>query len=644
MCTPTTSLVAGESDPSHQVLLSLARSLITTTRADEVLEALRVALADAGHPPTEVCLLDKARDSRTDAESVHILFPVNQGGQPTSLDIAYPGELAGSALCLRQEIAPLAGLACAALRRITREDATWQQFLRFISSVGAALSEDEVAQELVSAVTRLFGVPYAHVLRHVPEQGGLRLQAVAGAFASQPHPLQAQVIPMDLLPAHHHVLEVGETATFHRAAANERMSGDEWQLLYPAPMQSCMCLPFWLGTEALGVLSMGSAESTPPEVPHFMLRVLLYHASIAFERAALFRAVSLARREADLLLAKTFTGILLLNPLLTVVRANDAAAAIWQMSPEDLIGRHVTTVFGREIMHRDSPLVNAMETHQAQEPAERVVATASGESRDVLLAVTPLLHEDHDVLGYLLSLVDITRLKNVERLKDRMLANVSHEMRTPIAVIRGYAELLRSMEHSAGEEDWLSGLGIIEEQADRLATMVQMYLDLAQLEAREFVLRKERFDVASVLRDVYAPYGLLGQKRQVEVKMEVGEDVGEAILDMHLFRQIVRNLVDNAMKFSPCGGHVWLRALAVNHDLWLEVEDEGPGVPPGEISRIFDRFYRGKQSGYDTPGTGTGLGLTLVKQAVEAHGGTITLETEMGRGSLFRVVFPGALC
>lgn len=632
---------------------SLARALVTASRLSDVLSALETALAEAGCPPEQVqffstsssCSQSRWRPSSAKPSGQGtFVFPLENSRAAPALVLTFAPSAWSNQKGLRECLTPYVELALAALRRMWTQDRMWQEFLSMVNRVGAAIAEEEVLEQLVAAVTDLFAVPFAQVLRHVPEESGVRVEVAGGTLTQHWRPLRHQVFPLELLPGHHKVLETGEVALFHQGEAGE-MNKAEFSLLYPPQVKSCLCMPFWLGTEAIGLLCLAVGEEACPreidDLPVPMLRALLYHASVAMERANLFRAVSMARREADLLLEKTFTGILLLDTSLKVIRANAAAATVWHVDPQTLYGKHVTDLFGPKIMQVHSPLARAIQEHAAQDPVELVVRAANGGSRDILLAVTPLLGQSDVPLGYLLSLVDISELKEVERLKDQILANVSHEMRTPVAVIKGYAEMLQRMGEEMTGDMWRDSLRIMEEQADQLTGLIQMYLDLSQLEAGQFSLHREVIHVESAVENACTPHRHLEARKKVSVDLAVAPDVAEAWLDRHLFQQVVRNLVENAIKFTPPSGRVSVRVWGEEKDLYVEVEDEGSGIEPTDLPHIFDRFYRGRSSHYGVPGTG--LGLTLVKQAVEAHGGEVSVKSEPGRGSTFRVVFPDVL-
>lgn len=218
----------------------------------------------------------------------------------------------------------------------------------------------------------------------------------------------------------------------------------------------------------------------------------------------------------------------------------------------------------------------------------------------------------------------------------RFTADVSHELRTPLTAIRSVGEV--GLRGHRDEAAYRGIIGSMLEEADRLAGLVNRLLTLSRAETGQASLSKERVDAQQLAEDVAAHLGVLAEEKQQSIVIE-RLAAPEALADRLVLRQALINLVDNAVKFSPDGGVVRVRISETPTTVVFDVIDSGPGVAPEARVRIFDRFYRAG----GVAETGTGLGLSLAKGAVEASGGRLSLEATGPEGSTFRIVMPRAV-
>ena len=230
------------------------------------------------------------------------------------------------------------------------------------------------------------------------------------------------------------------------------------------------------------------------------------------------------------------------------------------------------------------------------------------------------------------------QLKDLDELKSRFVSNVSHELRTPLAVIKLYATLARK----GRPEKQPHYLQTIEQETQRLETMVENILDLSRMDRQVLRVHPELMEPGEVIRRVLEVYEETAKKRGVELRDEIEDDLPSLWADKNHLIQMLTNLLDNALKYTVKGGHVWVaaREVVVGSGRMLEVEvgDTGSGIPEEEQDRVFERFYRGSNN---TPGqTGTGLGLAIVRELMLRHGGGVTLESKVGEGSVFALQFP----
>ncbi|MEO8431775.1 MAG: ATP-binding protein [Acidobacteriota bacterium] len=231
---------------------------------------------------------------------------------------------------------------------------------------------------------------------------------------------------------------------------------------------------------------------------------------------------------------------------------------------------------------------------------------------------------------------DITRLERTEAMRRTFVADVSHELRTPISSIAAAAETLADGEADEGETTQL--LDLIRRQSDRMRELIEDLMDLAEIESGTVEMQRSEISLPALLEETRRDFSDAAAQRGITLSVEA-DGAGAVEGDARRLSQIVRNLVDNAIKFSPDGGRVTLRAGREPAGAVFSVADEGPGIPRAEQDRIFQRFYQVDRSRSKTR-PGTGLGLAIVKHLVHLHGGAVEVDSELGRGSVFRVRLP----
>lgn len=238
---------------------------------------------------------------------------------------------------------------------------------------------------------------------------------------------------------------------------------------------------------------------------------------------------------------------------------------------------------------------------------------------------------------YQQTLDDNRQLKEMDRVKSEIVANVSHELRSPLASIKAYTELLLDEARTKSSDVCARGLEVINRETDTLTTLVNDSLSLSRLEAGGYMLANEPLDLGSAVRETVALLRVQAAPRAIGLEVDVASDMPPLWADPELIRSVVRNLVGNAIKFSHEGGKVRIRAWSEGGKAMLSVRDEGIGMGPDALKSIFAKFYRAPEA---SDVEGTGLGLALVKRAVDALGGQVQVQSEPGRGSEFVVKLP----
>jgi NtrC-family two-component system sensor histidine kinase KinB len=268
---------------------------------------------------------------------------------------------------------------------------------------------------------------------------------------------------------------------------------------------------------------------------------------------------------------------------------------------------------------------------------QRIVSLQEGErSRHYLFSVTAIRGRDRNLSGIVLLLRDITRLKEVERLKSEFVMAASHELRTPLTSLGMSVDLL--LEHIAQElaEKDRDLLQAAHEEVHRMKALVNDLLDLSKIEAGRIELEFESIPVSTVFDHVQAVFKSQMDIKKVTLTSEATGDLPSIRADANKITWVLTNLVSNALRYVNTGGHIKLMAHRIGQHVHLSVRDDGPGIPPEYHSKIFEKFIqmKGREAG------GTGLGLAICKEIVRAHGGAIWVESSSGKGSTFTFALP----
>jgi two-component system phosphate regulon sensor histidine kinase PhoR len=239
------------------------------------------------------------------------------------------------------------------------------------------------------------------------------------------------------------------------------------------------------------------------------------------------------------------------------------------------------------------------------------------------------------LLGVVLILRDIAREKHIARLRSDFISNVTHELKTPLTSIRMYAEslILGRVKSTEGQKEYLS---VIVNESDRLKRMVNNILEFSKMEKGRSEYHFINSNLASLVKAATDEMRHWFEREGFEIIFELDENVF-ADIDPEKIKQALVNLFSNAIKYSTDTKKVFIRLFKETDNVCIEVEDRGIGIPEDKLSRIFEPFYR---IGQEEGASGTGLGLTVVKEIIEAHNGTISVTSEIGKGSKFKIQIP----
>lgn len=267
---------------------------------------------------------------------------------------------------------------------------------------------------------------------------------------------------------------------------------------------------------------------------------------------------------------------------------------------------------------------------------KEVVLPLNNEQRHFDVYGAPILGVNNEWKGVVLVFHDITELKKLEQIRKDFVANVSHELKTPITSIKGFTETLidGAMKN---EETLTSFLDIILKESNRLQRLVQDLLDLSKIEQHGFTLDLQHVDITQILKEIMVILQKKADEKKINLSFSSAADHIFMYGDSNRLKQIFLNLINNAIAYTPTGGEIIVSIDTENEKVVFSVKDNGIGIEKAEIPRIFERFYRIDKDRSRHSG-GTGLGLAIVKHLVEAHHGSISVDSEPGQGSIFTVV------
>ncbi len=261
------------------------------------------------------------------------------------------------------------------------------------------------------------------------------------------------------------------------------------------------------------------------------------------------------------------------------------------------------------------------------------------EARLVRIKIVPIRDTLRDGVTLVVYLMDITEIHQHEQMRREFFANVSHELKTPIASIRGYAEVLKDLRSAIDEDKLNSFLEVIQRNAADLNALIDEMVMISKLESGQLPLDIGSYDLKEGIARVFETCLPKARAAHVELQFDVGDEAKFIPVDGPRFDSVLLNLVDNAIKYNRPNGYVKVTGRRVADEYRIYVEDTGLGIPSDAAGRIFERFYRVDKS-HTRLGGGTGLGLAIVKHIVRAHGGQITVKSEPSSGTVFRVSIP----
>lgn len=393
-------------------------------------------------------------------------------------------------------------------------------------------------------------------------------------------------------------------------------------------IKALYALPLQVENKFLGFLAVGFRNQREfSEGDLAFLRYLAKQAAIQVQKSYLYTYAEGGRKRLTAILDSTSEAVIVTDPTARILRINRAMEQAFGVEAQRVVGRKVA-----DVIHSPA-LIHALTSEEAGSRDLEIV----GEDGCTYFANTSMIFSrERQALGRVAVLHDVTQLKEIDRLKTEFIDNVSHDLRTPLTVLSGYASALALADDLTPEQrDYTDN---ILRSVERMAELVEDLLDLGKIEAGVDILFED-VDIGPLLQEIAEEHWLYAHESGVRLGVRVGESLPLVCCDKVLVRRAVSNLLMNGFKYAPKSGNMTLAAERTGDELCISVRDRGPGIASEDQVCLFEKFYRVNRHGSGGI-KGSGLGLAIVKSIAEKHGGRAWCKSAIGKGSTFYLSFP----
>ena len=397
---------------------------------------------------------------------------------------------------------------------------------------------------------------------------------------------------------------------------------------------SSIGLPLTTGDSVVGVIFVFRQFAAFSTTDKGLRSNFADQAAIAVHNAQLYNQVENDKKRVDALLDSAADGILILTHDLHIERSNPAFCHLLNKNPAELANLPHDAVIRWAKRPQQMTLEQAVAGGWPLTAHANLYVEGDLDRSPALpplpIGVTyaPLLSSDGLLLNVITTVRDITRFRQADEAKSTFISVISHELKTPVALIKGYVGTLRRDDTDWNKEIVEESLKVIEEEADRLSGYIENLLDTTRLQANGFSIKRTDIQIADLVEHVAARFRTQTKKHSIEVKLPLNLPI--ILADETRINQVFSNLISNSIKYSP-SGKITISAEVKGSNIIFCIADEGPGIDPNDLPFVFDRFYRAPNAIRQTKGAG--LGLFLAKAIIEAHEGRIWIDTERSKGA-----------
>ena len=343
------------------------------------------------------------------------------------------------------------------------------------------------------------------------------------------------------------------------------------------------------------------------------------------------RAITIQKNENDAILISMSEGVIATNRLSEIIKVNDYLVKLFDLK-DNIIGFDVRTIIrNQQFLDFYNQLINISDSPKK---IEQVIDGIN--KRKILCSGTALKDQEGNFIGNVIIVNDITKIKSLEKIRKDFVANVSHELKTPLTALKGYVETLKTVDN---EKDKLHFLNILEKHTSRMNLIINDLLELSKLEeSSESIISKKEINILDLINDTVNQSEHLISKKQVGGNIKCSKGISFN-LNERLMQEALANLLNNAIQYSQKKSSIKINGFIEKDYLNISVQDSGIGFEKSQFHNIFKRFYRIDSSRSKDTG-GTGLGLSIVKHIIRLHNGSVEVESEIGLGSKFTLIIP----
>jgi PAS domain S-box-containing protein len=412
-------------------------------------------------------------------------------------------------------------------------------------------------------------------------------------------------------------------------------------------LREFFAMPLVMAGESVGLLIVFRdyvSVTTPNDLQ--ILKSFADQAAIAVHNAQLYERVNRERQRLDAFVRHSADGVMILDTNRKILMFNPALERMTAWRAVDAIGRSEEEVIVWSAVEpsnlQDAMLNGWPQVHREEDAPETLyvegdIMRLDGLTLSIAITYSPLASSDGRLVNIIANIRDITNFRKAQEMQNVFVSSISHELKTPVALIKGYAGTLRREDADWDQNVIKNGLAVIEDEADRLTELIENLLTASKLQAERM-----RVDLSDVRLDELAARAVERfqvQTKKHKFKLNFPPDFPVIQGDEARLRRVLDNLLSNAVKYSPDGGTIEVGGYASDNMITFYVRDQGVGIRLTEQEHIFDRFYR-VDSALSRKTQGTGLGLYLAKAIIEAHNGSIHVESKPGEGSTFYFTLP----
>jgi PAS domain S-box-containing protein len=499
----------------------------------------------------------------------------------------------------------------------------------------------EVCERAMESIAEAFNSNYAALI--TIREDKLEVAAVVGEVLE---PFRGKALPMNETTAIGYTMRHGDLVVLDDCLTETRFR--VLKIFEDAGMRSALLSPIQYNDRVFGVLAVARP------IPHGfneddvrLLRLMIYQVAVAIERAQLFESVQaqnldlearVVDRTREILIEKDRTetvleavgeSIIVFDRKGAILQVNRAFETQHGYRQGDVIGRYSEDILGVDLFKAAGFYITP---DFSEWRGELSLTRHDGRPYDAAVTLSPLLDEGG---GAVASLRDITYLRELDRMKTTFVSNVSHELRTPLANVKLYLHLLKQGIESRRPHY----MATLQREMDRVQALIEDLLTISRLDQNRSVPTMETVDVNELVGTLVEDRRYLAQERGLSLEYIPSEHHITADADPKMLMQALGNLLANAMNYTPQGGKIWVTTAFEASGIAISVRDTGLGISPEDQARLFDRFYRGEAARI-TGSAGTGLGMSIVQEIMNKHGGHISFESVLGQGSTFRLHLP----